>query len=383
MKIAQVITRMDWGGAPDIVRIMCERLQNDTDVKLITGPSEHPSEKTKAFLEKFKDKTIIIPELKREITNPISDFIALNKLKQIFKEQQFDVVHTNTAKAGFLGRIAAKQAGVKYVVHTPHGHNFYGYFNPLLTQLIIFLEKTASKYADKIIALTELEKKDMAKFKVAAEAKIEVVHTGLELERFSKAEGADRKRIREMFSVDPNLYLIGMAGRLEHVKGPEFLLEAAAYILDERDDVQIIFAGEGPLKQKLIERCKEIKNGDKVIFAGWREDVPALLSVLDILVLPSLNEAVGNILIEAAASSLPAIAANVGGVSEIIKDGETGLLVEPHNAEAIGAAILHLIRMEAAREKLGKTAKEWARQNFEAGAMYQRVLELYRRGIHV
>ncbi|MDD5729758.1 MAG: glycosyltransferase, partial [Candidatus Omnitrophica bacterium] len=128
IKVAQVITRMDWGGSPDIVRIICSHLDSDIfDVRLVVGLTEHPSAKTSAFMGKFGDKITVIPQLKRNI-EPLNDLIAFIKLYVFFKKERFDIVHTHTAKAGTLGRAAAfLSATGPAIIHTPHGHNFYGY----------------------------------------------------------------------------------------------------------------------------------------------------------------------------------------------------------------------------------------------------------------
>ena len=179
IKIAHVITRMDWGGSPDIVRILCQNLPKDIyEPWLITGETKHPSKKTEDFFKQCKDRIICIPALRRDI-EPLNDLTTFFKLYVLFLKHRFDIVHTHTAKAGFLGRIAAKLAGVRKVVHTPHGHNFYGYFNPLASKIVVVLEKFADYFTDKIIALTELEKRDLIDYGVSNKEKIVVVKSGL------------------------------------------------------------------------------------------------------------------------------------------------------------------------------------------------------------
>ena len=158
IKIAQVITRMDWGGSPDIVRILCERLNPDKyEVWLLTGETKYPSKKTEDFFRRFKDRVVFVPELKRDIC-PLSDLAAFLRLYFLFLKHRFDIAHTHTAKAGFLGRIAARLAGVPGIIHTPHGNNFYGYFGRVASRLVVWLERFADYFADKNIVLTELEK---------------------------------------------------------------------------------------------------------------------------------------------------------------------------------------------------------------------------------
>ena len=166
IKVAEVITRLDWGGSPDMVRIICSYLSPDLyDITLVTGPTEYPTVKTKEFIEKFNPKIIVISELKRNI-NPIGDLVALMRLYFLFRRQNFDIVHTHTAKAGVLGRVAAALSGRSVVVHTYHGHNFYGYFGLFFSKIIVFIEKFIACFTDKIIVFTPLEREDLLRFKI-------------------------------------------------------------------------------------------------------------------------------------------------------------------------------------------------------------------------
>jgi len=166
IKLAEVITRLDWGGSPDIVRIICSYLDHNLyDITLITGKTHYPSLKTRDFLKKIGQRTIWVSQLKRNI-NPLNDLSALIKLYLIFRSENFDIVHTHTAKAGVLARIAAHLAGNSIIIHTPHGNNFYGYFSPFFSKIIVMLEKLLASITDRIVVLTELEKNDLLKHKV-------------------------------------------------------------------------------------------------------------------------------------------------------------------------------------------------------------------------
>ena len=186
IKIAQVITRLDWSGAPDIVEIIYSYLDPSIyDITLIDGLTKHPSDKTAEFLKNFKGHIIFIPQLKREVSL-IDDISALIRLYSIFIREKFDVVHTHTAKAGFVGRIAAKLAGTPLVLHTPHGHDFYGYFGTLGSRLVIILERFAALFADRIIVFTDIEKADMMKYRICRASKVMVIHSGIDFSVFEK-----------------------------------------------------------------------------------------------------------------------------------------------------------------------------------------------------
>jgi glycosyltransferase involved in cell wall biosynthesis len=376
LKVAEVITRMDWGGAPDIVRITCGYLNPDFyDITLITGPSSYPSAKTEEFMQSFRHKIIIIPELKREI-NPISDLAALIRLYFLFRRSHFDVVHTHTAKVGALGRIAAALTGKSIIIHTPHGHNFYGYFGPLLSRIIAIIEKFLAYFTDKIIALTELEKKDLIRFKVADAEKISLIYPGLELDRHLEIN-IEKDRMKQHFNITPHESIVGAIGRLEPVKGLRYFIEAAKEIAGQSANTKFIIVGEGSLRQKLQKQVKEAGLENKFIFTGWREDTPEILSILDILVLPSLNEAVGMILIEAQAVGVPIVASNVGGIPEVIRDGQTGILVPPGDPHSLARAINQLLADKQKRLNMSEAARAWIKDKFKPQDMADAVSSLY------
>ncbi|UCD35482.1 MAG: glycosyltransferase family 4 protein [Nitrospiraceae bacterium] len=377
IKIAQIITRMDWGGSPDILRLICADLDKDLfDFRLITGPTLHPSSKTREFLAAYKDKTITIPELQRNC-HPAKDVKALVKLTAFLKKEKFDIVHTHTAKAGALGRIAAWFSGGAKIVHTSHGHNFYGYFGPAKSRVIVAAEKLLAGFTDRITALTELERQDLFSYGVARPGNVAVINSGIDLGCYRDVQ-TDTSGIKKALNVPPNSVLVGFIGRLEPIKDPVSFVGAASLIVKKFSEAAFLIVGEGSLRPMLEARCRELRISQKVTLAGWREDVPEILSVLDVIVLPSLNEAVGRILIEAGAAGKPAVASHVGGIPEIIRDGETGILVPPQDAASLARAISSLLENPERRTAMGEAAKKWIDDKFSALRMAEQFAHLYR-----
>jgi glycosyltransferase involved in cell wall biosynthesis len=377
IKVAQVITRMDWGGSPDIVSITCSRLDPELyDVTLVVGQTRYPSVKMKEFLKKWNSKIVSIPQLRRNI-NPIYDLYAFIKLYSLFRSEKFDIVHTHTAKAGVLGRIAAYFSGRPVIIHTPHGHNFYGYFGPIGSKMVVIIERLLGRFSDKIICLTELEKKDYIRFKIAKEDKLSLIHLGLELDDYDKPSG--KSKIKIDFNIGPEENLVAMIGRLEPVKGPQYFVKAAVEVAKQNNITKFILIGEGSLRKTLEEKVGKLGFNEKIIFAGWREDIPEILSDLDILVLPSLNEAVGMVLIEAQAKGMAVIATNVGGIPEIVKDKQTGILVRPGDYLGLARAINHLLADREKRLVMGQAGKEWVRSRFKAEEMVSNISGIYQK----
>ena len=377
IKIAHVITRLDWSGAPDIIEIIYSYLDPSVyDFTLIYGLTRYTSENTVEFLKKINERVIFIPQLKREVSL-IEDLRVLMRLHSIFRREKFDIVHTHTAKAGFIGRIAARLAAIPLVLHTPHGHDFYGYFGALGSRLIIMLERFAALFADRIIVFTDIEKADMVKYRVCGASKILAIHSGLDFSIFERLK-VDVVKKRAEFSLGPEDLVVGMVGRLESIKGFEYFIDSAAIVSRQIPRARFLIVGEGSLHNELAARARGLNIGDKVFFAGWREDVPEILSVLDVLALASLNEAVGRVLLEAGAVGKPAVATEVGGVPEIIRNNETGILVPPRDPAAMARALIALLKDEAKRGEMGRAAKEWVRGNFNDRSMVEKLDEIYK-----
>lgn len=378
IKIAQVITRLDWGGSPDIFRILCSRLDpNIYDITLIIGETKHPTLKTDEFLKQFRGRTVIIPQLKRDI-GPVFDIAALWSLYSIFRKGHFDITHTHTAKAGALGRIAAALARVPVIIHTPHGHNLYGYFNRHLSAAIARIEKFLTQHTDEIIALTELEKSDYIRSGIAGYDKVSVIYQGLELDKLTR-DWKSACSLKNIFKIRPEERVVGMVGRLEPVKGSDIFIEAAAEIAKRVPEARFIIAGEGSLQAAMKKRAGELGISAKVIFAGWREDIPEMISLMDVMVLPSLNEAVGIALIEAQAEGVPVVASRVGGIPEVVKDQKTGILVPPSDAAAIAEAVISLLNDKPKSAAMGEAGKVWVRDRFRAEDMTEKTSALYMR----
>ena len=381
IRIAHIITRMDWGGSPDLVRIICAGLDRAKyEITLISGPTLHAAEKTKAFMRDFDGTCIMVSQLRRDITL-ILDCIALIRLYFILRPGRFDIVHTHTAKAGALGRLAARMAGVPVIIHSPHGHNLYGYFSPAMTRRIVRIERFLSRFTDRIIAGTQLEKKDYLAHAIGRAQTIDVIYAGLELQGYAVDRQA-QDGIKKELGIVPGAPVVGMIGRLEQVKGPDYFVDAAMRIAQTRQDVYFVLVGEGSLRGHLEEKAVRSGCKDRIIFTGWRNDVPRMLALLDIMVLPSLNEAVGLVLVEAQSQGIPVIASNVGGIPETIKDNETGILVPPGHAEKFMQAIVFLLDHPDKRRAMGAAAQAWVESRFKAEDMTAHVERLYDTLLH-
>ncbi|MCX7661667.1 MAG: glycosyltransferase family 4 protein, partial [Candidatus Omnitrophica bacterium] len=331
--------------------------------------------RTKEFLKEFKDKIITIPYLRRKI-DFFNDLLALIKLYFLFQREKFDIIHTHTAKAGVLARLAGFMARTKIIIHTPHGHNFYGYFGFFLTKIIILLERILAKLTTALVVFTNLEKEDFLSYRVIKENKIFMTPPMVEIEE--EPQITEAIKLREEFNLDKDDLVVAMIGRLEPIKGVDYFIATAKLILKEPQNVRFLLIGEGSLRERLEKEVIISGFKDKIIFTGWRDDVYKFFSLINILVLPSLNEAVGLVLLEAQARGIPVVATRVGGIPEFVRDGENGILVPPRNVEKLTQAIKRLLKDKELREIMGKEGRNFVKDRFSPQITLERIRKLYK-----
>jgi len=377
IKVVHIITRLDKGGSAENTFLTVTGLNAlGYDVTLISGPADTPEQDRRKQVEEHKVEYIFIPELVRRIS-PLNDMRALFRIYRILKKRKFDVVHTHTSKGGFLGRLAAKWVGAPIIVHTPHGHVLFGYFGRIKTNLFIILEKLASRVTDRIIALTAREKADTVETGIADEEKFIVIYSGVELEKFKELPSDEKQGLRKELGIPEHSIVVGTVGRLVTVKGPEYLLEASRFILPAYPDTFFVFTGDGELREHLEQQARDTGVEGNTLFLGWRNDAARIISIFDIFVLPSLNEGMGRVLVEAMALGKPIVASNIGGIPDLVIPGKNGFLVPPKNPEQLAKYIQILLSDTERREKMGLSGEETA-GNFSHELMVKKIAELYR-----
>jgi glycosyltransferase involved in cell wall biosynthesis len=376
LKVLQIITRLDKGGsAEDIFITAIGSDRKKYEVTLMSGSVEDPGQDRKKEIEEYGIRHIFIPELVRNI-NLFKDLMAFLKIYRVLRKEKFDIVHTHTSKAGLLGRLAAKLARVPIIIYTPHGHVFFGYFSSLKTKIFILLEKLASPLADKIVALTNGEKEDYISYKITSERRLAIICSGIDLNRFKELSSDEKLKIKKELGIPENSLVVGTAGRLVPVKGPEFLIEASKIIVSKYPDTYFLFAGDGPLRQSLEKKACRMGVKENIIFLGWRDDIHKIISIFDIFVLPSLNEGMGRVLVEAMALRKPIVASRVGGIPDLVSQGKNGFLVPPKNPMELAEHIQLLLEDRGKREAMGSAGKETI-SNFSKERMIEDTEKLY------
>lgn len=384
-KVVHVITRFDKGGSAENTFLTLTGLDRDKyELSLIYGvasdmttpPNEARSiEENLNCLRKKNIRLIQLPKLVRPIS-PGKDASAFISLYFYFSQLKPLIVHTHTSKAGILGRWAAYFARVPIICHTPHGHVFWGYFGPLQTRLFILLEKMTAWITHRLIMLTAQERDDHLLYRIAPKDKFVVIHSGVDLEPFLNTGEEIKKQMRAALSIGEEDFVIGTAGRLTSIKGQRYLLSAFSLYLQRGGQGLCILLGDGELRSELENQAKTLGISERVRFLGWRSDVAAVMSTFDIFVLPSLNEGMGKVIVEAMACSLPVIASDIGGIRDLVEPGINGLLVPAACEENLAHALMILYKQENKRVEMGRRGKEKALL-YSKGAMVEKIDHLY------
>lgn len=374
IKVAHVITRLTQGGAQENTFHTVRLANRDRyDVDLIAGFPLGAEGSLEPRVEAAGNPIVRIPTLVREVS-PRNDWATLGKLTRLFRERRYDIVHTHTSKAGILGRLAAKRAGVSIVVHTPHGNIFDGYFSPARTRLFNQLERRAARWCDRIIELTPGGIEQHLAIGIGRPDQFVHIFSGIDFAPFKTARQR-RGEMRAKLGISEGAFVVAAVGRLEPVKGFTYLVASARALCRDFDHVVFLHAGAGSLEAELRSEAEPL--GDAFRFLGWRGDVPEVMAACDALAVPSLNEGMGRVVLEAGAAGIPVVAARVGGLPDVVRDGETGWLVDPKSPEALAAGLERLIRDPEQARVMGRAGHAHAVPDYSIERMVEKIEALY------
>ena len=356
MKIVQIITRLDKGGSAELVLQTCAMLvEKNFEVLLISGKTKNPPFDINKYAETHGFNILYVNSLVRNI-NPVADFLAFFKLWRILRKDNPDILHTNTSKAGFIGRIAGRWAGIGKIFHSPHGHIFYGYYSKLVTKIFIWMERLAARHCTKIFNLTEKGRQDHIVQKIGKPEKFVVSSCGVDLEKFQNFQPK---------ILQPGRKVVLWIGRFVPIKNPAMALQVAEYCRDA--DLEFRMVGSGELLEKARHQ-QHSKNPDNVVFTGYQSDILPELQAADLFIITSNNEGFGRVIVEAMAAGLPVIATSVGGIPEIIKPEENGYLVPARDAQQMSVRIKRILRDKQQYDNISKNnilaSKKYSTKNY-------------------
>jgi glycosyltransferase involved in cell wall biosynthesis len=378
VRVLRVIARLNAGGPAQHVGILSSRMrERGYDTLLVHGrvpPGEAPLDR---FDARYPSDRVELPALGRD-PQPQHDLASLWHLTRAMHKFRPEIVHTHTAKAGMLGRLAALTLRPRpLVVHTFHGHVFTGYFRPRVSGSYRRIEQVLGRCSDVLIGVSEATAADLLRFGVAPPSKVRVIRLGLDLEAFLACAGGDGAEARSEIGAKPDDLVAITVGRLVAVKRIDRAIAAVADARALGAPVRLVVVGDGPLRSELEMQAQRLGIGDHVRFLGYRGDVVRLAAAADVALLTSDNEGTPVSLIEAGAAGRPAVATDVGGVREVVAPG-AGVLVAPDDVAGIGRALVAFARDPEARRRAGAAAREHVAERYAASRLVDDVDALYR-----
>ena len=323
---------------------------------------------------------VYIDQLRRELSFA-SDALAVRRIVQLIRRLRPTVLHTHTAKAGAVGRVAALLAGSArppVVVHTFHGHVLRGYFSPTRARTFQQIERVLARRSDALIAVSPEVRDDLVELGVAPAEKIVVVRLGLDLDRRLSADPSARAAVRAELGIPDDGFLIGWLGRMTEIKRVDDLLDACARLRAKGVDAYLALVGDGPLRDELKDKAEALGIADRTRFVGFRESVGELYAAFDVVALTSANEGTPVTVIEALACGLPVVATDVGGVSDVVQDGRSGFLVPANDVAAVAARLEQLAGDPKLCSVMGESGRAFVVPRYSVPRLGEDIDRLYR-----
>lgn len=375
VRICRVISRLNIGGPAIHVTLLTKRLNEGIFRSLLIAGEVGAGEGSMEWLALEEGLMVAkIPQLGREI-NLLRDGSTLWSLFRLFRQEKPMIVHTHTSKAGTLGRLAAIAAGVPVIVHTFHGHVFSGYFSASKTRVFVSIERILARWTDAVVAISPSQRTDLLDLGIGSPQKVRIIPLGFELRPFLEVSGPTDLRGR--LGLNRGDKLVGIVGRLTPIKNHRLFVDAAKLMAQRDNRVKFVIIGDGELRADLEVYVRQVELDNRVFFTGWVRDMPALYRDLDLVVQTSTNEGTPVSVIEAMASARPVVATAVGGVPDVISNGETGLLVPPGNAGMLAEAIQRVLADEALAHRLGQAAREQVVAKYDVERLLNDTIGLY------
>lgn len=386
LTIVRLIARLNVGGPATQAILMTEAFQKKGYRTLLLTGEVAPGEGSMEFLALERGVLPVkISRLSRKIS-AAADLKSFWRLLRLFRRECPMILHTHTAKAGTLGRLAAMATRVPVRVHTFHGHVFSGYFSPALTRIFLAIERFLGRHTDCIIAISSSQRKELVEtYRIAAPDKVVTIPLGFDLDRFLRIDGHEGS-FRTAPGCSSESALVGWIGRMTAIKDPALFLESAVRIRAALPSVQFVMVGDGELRADCEAHIRQAGLQDKVVLAGWKRDLSAVYADLDLLILTSINEGTPLALLEAMASGRSFIATDVGGVRDLMigtarrEEGwerfDNGILV-PRDSHRIAEAAQYLLQRPQLRREMGCAGREFVRIHYSCNRLAADLESLY------
>jgi glycosyltransferase involved in cell wall biosynthesis len=378
-RVLRVIGRLNMGGpAHQAALLSGRRFHPDRYETLLVHGNLAPGEASLADLSEAEGATMRFLPALRQSVDPLHDSRALLSLIRLARAFKPDIVHTHTAKAGFLGRQAALAVRPRpAIVHTYHGHVLEGYFGAAKARLYLELERALARVSDRLIGVSQATVEDLVRLGVAPPEKFSVLPLGLDLAPLAEPDAALGPASRAELGVGAGETLLVFVGRIVPIKRLDLLLRAFAQARESEPRLRLAVVGDGDERPELERQAAGLGVAADVLFLGYRRELRPLFAAADVAVLSSDNEGTPVSLIEAAAAGLPAVATDVGGVREVVGE-ETGIVVPRGDAAALAGAIAEMAADPQRRERSGRAARQRALSRYGAERLIGDIDALYR-----
>jgi glycosyltransferase involved in cell wall biosynthesis len=371
IKVCHVITRLELGGAQqNTLHTVAHLDRRRFEPLLIAGAGGLLDEEARGIPDL---SVTLLPELVRPV-RPGRDLAALAKLTALLRRLAPDIVHTHSSKAGILGRWAARLAGVPVVVHTIHGFGFHAEQGRLASWVFRALERATSRVTTRFVAVARANVRTGLEHRLFTADRTVLVRSGIPLGWFGS--GARGGRARTELGLGPQAPLVGMVACLKPQKAPVDFVRVARRVAERVPAAHFVLVGDGELRDAVQAEVARLGLAARFHLLGWRRDIPAVLSDLDVFVLTSLWEGLPRSVPEAMASGLPVVATRVDGIPEAVADGITGYLARPHDVETMADRVAFLLQHPAEARRLGEQGRRRV-DDFDIDAMVRRQEALY------
>ena len=354
IKVVRIINRFNIGGPTFNATFLTKFLGDEFETTLVGGVPDEGEKDSHHILQQYGLEPIVIPEIQRSL-NPVKDYKAYKKVRELLQEIKPDIVHTHASKAGFIGRAAAISLKIPVILHTFHGHVFHSYFGSAKTRLFKQIERYLAKKSTGIIAISEIQKHELSEiYKIASAKKIKVIPLGFDLEKFSENKAEKRAAIRTQYNIQEDEVAIAIVGRLAPVKDHDYFLEVIENLLRQTNTkVKVYIVGDGSEKEVIQEKVDQINSQypNTLFMTSWILDNATFNQGMDIMCLTSKNEGTPVSIIEAQASGIAVISTDVGGVRDILEDGKAGFVIKRENIETYTEKLRLLVENSSLREK--------------------------------
>ncbi|HEX2228739.1 MAG TPA: glycosyltransferase family 4 protein [Candidatus Binatia bacterium] len=372
-KIAHVITNPgSFGGSQrNTLLTIAGLVQDEYEVELVCGPGARLVNETRAVGAPVH----VISDLVHPIS-PLKDCCAFFQLYRLFLSQKYQIVHTHCIKAGLLGRLAARCARVPVVIHTLHGVP-YKINGDLKSRFYVIFEWLLGALTHCFVCVGEVLRQEISAWRIAPGEKLTTIHSGIDFSAYVPRRAAPQ--VKEELEVGAAWPIVGSIGRLSEQKAQHFLIEAVASLKNKYPGIKLLLVGEGPLRHFLERKIRDLDLSAHVSLLGQREDVADLLNIFDVYAMSSQWEGVGRALTEAMYARLPIVTTAVNGVTELVSENDTGLLVPAGDPQALANAIDRVVSDPELGKRLGTNARTRVEEFMDGKRMVRAIEELYER----